>query len=433
MVEVAAQSTEQLLVDGFSYKLDPSAPYVQERKMVTFHPSGADSYAPSGGGSKIIKFPISASGFLDPSSVKLQMTITNNGTHALAFLSSGIHPFFRRCRISCKGVVIEDIDNYSRIAEMFSMFESEHVNENNAIESAVRWDRAGATKDTLNQNAKRVISGKILSGILSQEKFIPLNFVNSLDIELELCSDAADAVTATSGNAAWTLSNCQLKADIVQIDSELENKYTQHLMEGNEIRLRYSTFITQENVVPGGTFSVNISRALSRLQSVYVSLGGAVVGANGSDAVTPYIKDYNTFWSPMTAAADVGSYHWDSELDISLQIGAKRLPEFPVQSTAESFQRLKQSLGLASSPFHSIAIKPSEYYKNKYILGIDCEKMTGGTAFSGLNTKQSGSLMTLACKPANAAALAANPNKVYITLMSEQIVSITDSGIHVAD
>ena len=97
MVEVAAQSTEQLLVDGFSYKLDPSAPYITDRKMVSFHPSGADSYAPSGGGSKIIKFPISASGFLDPSSVKLQMTITNNDSAALCFLSSGIHPYFKRC------------------------------------------------------------------------------------------------------------------------------------------------------------------------------------------------------------------------------------------------------------------------------------------------------------------------------------------------
>merc|ERR1711959_334125 len=96
-----------------------------------------------GGGSKIIKFPISASEFLDPASVKLQMTITNNDTSALTFLSSGIHPYFRRCRISCKGVVVEDIDNYSKIAEMFSMFESEHVNENNAVESATRWDRAG--------------------------------------------------------------------------------------------------------------------------------------------------------------------------------------------------------------------------------------------------------------------------------------------------
>ena len=432
MVEVAAQSTEQLLVDGFSYKLDPSAPYVQDRKMVTFHPSGADSYAPSGGGSKIIKFPISASGFLDPSSVRLEMTITNNDSSALCFLSSGIHPYFRRCRISCKGVVIEDIDNFNRIGEMMSLFESEHVQENNAIESATRWDRTGSstTKDELNATAKRVIGGKILSGLLSQEKFIPLNFLNSLDIELELCSAAADAVKGTT--PAWTLSNCQLKADIVQIDSELENKYTQHLMEGNEIRLRYSTFITQENVVPGATFSVNISRALSRLQSVFVSFDGTVAGTSGTDYVSPYMKEYNRFWSPMTLANNTGSYDHSKELDISLQVGAKRLPEFPVQSAAESFQRLKQSLGLASSPFHSISIKPSEYYKYKYILGIDTEKMTN-CAFSGMNTKQTGSLMTLACKPANAASLTANPTKVFITLMSEQIMSITDSGVHVAD
>jgi len=202
----------------------------------------------------------------------------------MTFLSTGVRPYFRRLRISSRGVLLEDISDWTRVSEMFSLFQSEHVTANNAIESSVRWDRGNTTtKHKLETLKKKVLNGKILSGILSQNKFLPLPFMNSLDLELELVGNAGDAVHSGVVNGeAWTLSDISLKADIVSIDNELMNTYTKHLQEGNEIRLRYSTYHSQQNAVPGNNFSVNITRGLLTLQSCFVFLNGTFYGETGN-------------------------------------------------------------------------------------------------------------------------------------------------------
>ncbi len=49
MVEVAANSVEDELIDGFSFKLKPGASYVTNRRSVTFHPQGSNIYKPGSG------------------------------------------------------------------------------------------------------------------------------------------------------------------------------------------------------------------------------------------------------------------------------------------------------------------------------------------------------------------------------------------------
>ena len=41
MVESAANSQEDYLIDGLSFKLKPGASYVNERRSVTYHPQGS--------------------------------------------------------------------------------------------------------------------------------------------------------------------------------------------------------------------------------------------------------------------------------------------------------------------------------------------------------------------------------------------------------
>ena len=66
--------------------------------------------------------------WLDPSTCKVQFDITNtHGTEALTFLSGG-HAFFRRMRVLCGSQVVEDIDSYNRVCEMFNLFLSTAVN-----------------------------------------------------------------------------------------------------------------------------------------------------------------------------------------------------------------------------------------------------------------------------------------------------------------
>ena len=93
MVEAHAQSTEDFLIEGLSYKLNPGASYVSNRKSVSFFPSGSDTYSPASG-VKVVKIKINGgTDWLDPSTVKVQFDITNNhASEALTFLSGG-HAF----------------------------------------------------------------------------------------------------------------------------------------------------------------------------------------------------------------------------------------------------------------------------------------------------------------------------------------------------
>ena len=69
MVEAHANSVEDKLIDGLSFKLSPGASYVTERKSVTFHPQGSNIYSTNG--TKLIKLLITGDSYLDPSTFRV--------------------------------------------------------------------------------------------------------------------------------------------------------------------------------------------------------------------------------------------------------------------------------------------------------------------------------------------------------------------------
>ena len=54
MVEAMANGVEDKVIDGFSFKMQPGASYVIERKSVTYHPQGSNVYTPTAG-TKLIR------------------------------------------------------------------------------------------------------------------------------------------------------------------------------------------------------------------------------------------------------------------------------------------------------------------------------------------------------------------------------------------
>ena len=53
-MEAIANSVEDKLIEGLSFKSKAGASYITERKSVTFHPSGSNAYQPQNG-TKLIK------------------------------------------------------------------------------------------------------------------------------------------------------------------------------------------------------------------------------------------------------------------------------------------------------------------------------------------------------------------------------------------
>ena len=84
------------------------------------------------------------------------------------------------------------------------------------------------------------------------------------------------------------------------MDNELDNQFAQRLLSGQTIPISYSTFVVQQQAIAGQTPSINITRALSRLKSVFLTLVGKPSVAVNHDILANYpymfLKDWNDFY-----------------------------------------------------------------------------------------------------------------------------------------
>ena len=482
MVEAVANGVEDKLVDGLSFRLSPGASYVTNRRSVTFHPQGSNIYSPTSG-TRLIKIALTGDDFLDPSTFRIAFELVNDGTVGESLRTLGDpHSFFRRMRIVAGGQVIEDIDDYNRVSHMFSLLKAKHARENNTAEGfGVVWDHTkfnnleldsntaltaafqgaaaphalkkyrelnATTYPGIKEGQKMFVLFKPLSGLFGQNKFLPLQFMKPV-IELELVSSmdvpvystfaAADTndIIDTNTSTNWYIQNVEAKCDLITLDNALSNSYTDHLMSGKSIPINYNTFVSQMQTIIGEKKpSVTITRALTRLKSVFVTLDKDLSPAQ--KLADPGCKSWNTFWSPMFAENGSGSYRHDEngEFRLSLQIGSKLFPEYPIRSHSEAYYQLKKTLGIQTSDVHSFDISPLEFRYNKLIMGVDTEKVLEA-GWTGLNTR-AGDLMRVTFEY-NSADIAGGAvggrlaDRLHIVLHSDQIVEIRDSGVQVFD
>ena len=82
-------------------------------------------------------------------------------------------------------------------------------------------------------------------------------------------------------------------------------------------------------------FSTHINRSLTRLESVFVTLG---------QVETARHKEVNNFYHPVSASTQDG-YFVEDEDQFWLQIGSKLVPEYPMTSVTESLYQLKKAVG----------------------------------------------------------------------------------------
>ena len=416
MVEAHANSTDDYLIEGLSFKLAPGASYVTNRRSVSFFPSGSDTYGPTSG-TKVIKIRLNGTDWLDPSTVKVMFTLTNKDTANVLHFISGPHSFFRRMRI----------DDYNRVCEMFNILQSESVRKNDEIEGTGRWD--GDDAETLATGGSKTIGMKLCSGLLNQSKMLPLRYC-PIEIELELVNSAVDAVAGSPAQCNdWVISDVQCKCDLVTLDNGLENSYSEHVLEGKSLPINYSTYISQSQVVTDLNIGVNVSRAVTRLKSIFMSMDGP----NPTPATQAKLKTFNNFWHPNTVGE--GVYNAGKEIELQVQVGSKLYPEYLIRSSSEAFSQLRKTMGIHNSPFHSLDITGKQYRNYKFIVAVDTEKVLEA-GFTGLNTR-AGDMMTIKVKPINSSLMgttpASKPTKFFTVLHSDCILEIRDTGVSVSD
>ena len=177
-------------------------------------------------GVKVCKFNTVSDQWLDPSSFRVMFTLNNLNPASPINVIKPLHwnpaALFRRCRVICGGVVIEDIDDFNRPSLMltalkpvdgqrdiamqgFGLFDRvndsadqeatdwntgrdgpEDADERKAYRVS-DWDEASVVKN------QRTVLFKPMLGIIDQENLIPLRHA-PLQFEFELVSNSADCV-----------------------------------------------------------------------------------------------------------------------------------------------------------------------------------------------------------------------------------------------
>ena len=204
-METHIQAVDDALIDSLSFKLPNSANFINDRRSVSFFPSGGNSYSPLG--VKIIKFVITGTDWLDPSSVRIQFRLNNSNGQVLKLLNPLPANFFRRLRIIAGGQVIEDIDCYNRVYNMIHMMLPMERRMNDAAEGfgmgeaahAVAYDPDAIVgmqqflfSPELEAQSSRVVLFPLFCGLFNQSKFLPLKYLQGLQIELEVVNNFVD-------------------------------------------------------------------------------------------------------------------------------------------------------------------------------------------------------------------------------------------------
>ena len=127
----------------------------------------------------------------------------------------------------------------------------------------------------------------------------------------------ADAVSLEvaegfSNGANWDISDIQCKCGLLELDSSLSDEYASHLLSGKSLPINFNTWNhTNQSTGLDKNFSTHITRAVTRLKSIFITL-------HKHDGVA--YKQANDFYHPCSTN---GQLTLSSEHAYQVRIGSK--------------------------------------------------------------------------------------------------------------
>lgn len=360
-----------------------------------FFPATGDTYTSTG--NNIIRISLNYDGMLDTHQSYLKFDIENT-TNVAAAAGRNTYdlgqPQIARLVVSSGGVVLEDIQNYNHLVGGIlapCQYGSGNMNEamtnaqcfaspfvataggNNTAQGGGKVgvllyeDPANAAvADRTAFNSKNVISVgaanklsmcyKLYSGLLDNEKYLPLVLMNNgLDIEIHLATGEEAAVSDNAGNnPTYTISNVRYVAHLIDLQRDFYDMLRQtQQASGGVIQIAGQTFrsFTSPLDNAAGTYAVNIPVRARSIKSVFFKASNSVA----TNAVYSLSGAANLF-----AGANGGEYH--------LQIGATKYPPTAIQvktdvgaNKSEPYFELMKSFGKLGSTIHENLLYASNY------------------------------------------------------------------------
>ena len=324
------------LLDSLSFDLPPSSSYIQNKRYVSYYPSGASTYSPTG--VRVMRFNIVGEGWLDPDSLRITGKLANTGATVLQ-LADGPHSMIQRAKLSIAGNVCEDLDMYNRNHNLFRrILTPTSFNCNDIVESGLQRYQEGAP----NSNSPSIVeeqlaSGKYaafnfqpLFGLCNCNKLLPIRLSGGITIELTLAD--ADAAVIAGSSTSYELQEMSIRCSVVKLDSALESSFASMLMQNKSLSLRFNTHSCQAMVLQPGSTEMNVSlvRAYSRLNALFISFqGGAGAPSANTHQTTSFLNPSQFIVGGVVAGATT---HDEATLQWDVQIGATKWPESPAKS-----------------------------------------------------------------------------------------------------
>ena len=480
------------MINELEFDVSKQAPYIISRSSVLYYPSGGTVYAPRG--SRTLRIPLtSESGFLDPSTVNLRFKFNNTGNRPIKLLNALPANFFYRMRILCHQTVVEDWAYYNRQYNVIhTMMNAERKLNDYSMGFGTNDDvdegnfykplhfESGNIPPQIEPHSSRTVQFNLLSGLLSCGKYIPLSYLKGgLTIELELVGSVLDAITYVDADSArydWTITEPNVCADIVQIDSQLEESFRSGIQQGRPMIITYDSFVCMLQSMPAtNEATISLSRSFTRLKNLFITFYNPVkklakVGDNDFrlteevDTEIP-LNQINHFVHPnfihpgnsnLNRFPEVPNLNRDDirhegfmrynpendRLSTQIQVGSALFPHQPIESLSTSYYHLRKALNLVNPTMPlALNINDREYRSFKHIIGIGMEKAENVFA-SGLNTKAS-DLITIKLKnlvhkkvvgdsPGQDLAGSA-PQYMYVQLHYSAMMIITEKGIEILE
>ena len=322
-LETHISGAEDKLIDGLSFAGRNTASYVTERRSCSFQPQSGGLFSPNG--IRLMRFNLAdQTGWLQGDTVRLVLQIQNLSANPLVPICDSPNGLFRRLRVICNGsAILEDVEDYSRVSQMFSNLLPSDRRYNDIRES---W---GATSDaaSLSQpfvaesipaGGSRTVVVHLLSSLLSQGKALPLSMLPCV-LELEL----DDMNRAFAGEAnAWTITRPRLIADVLTLDNALHNSYAKHILDGRSLPfMMHGLYSLKATITSPGQFTLPINRGFSRLSTVYFTFIDE--GKETTEFFHPMFR-YNTIGDNTTGL--VANTTANDDLSWNIQCGSDRYP-----------------------------------------------------------------------------------------------------------
>ncbi|CAE7485210.1 FV3-083R [Symbiodinium pilosum] len=407
-MENVTQAVQDELMGSLDYKLATSnVNYVQSRRDVQYFPSSLSTFTPTT--SRVARIPLtSGMDFIDPESVKIAFRVRNtDGGGGQVFPGSFEgNCFIKRVQLFSNGQRTDDISEYGRCCWLYSLLKPQEWYNGRAYEGFYPTN-LGNPPAILDGNYRDVLIPPTLIGLFQSGKMLPPQLNLVLEIEF---AEAADALwPGGTGSASYSIENVRVLASQVTLDSALVESFNKVLLSGRSLVFSYPTMHTQVSSIPAGTsqHSVTVARAYTKLMGAFV-----------------------TFKDDDDALGEVMNLEYpavNGQLEYQMQLGALQFPRYPMASLAEHHHFLEIMAGTYDSKIKNMRLNRLEFEDTQFIAAFPVERVPKHP-LSGISTR-SGDLARFTFKnlqPDRA-------QKLYIHLISYQIVTLSGAGVSVLD